>query len=309
MRLCHLVLIFLIISCSMGIVLELQTKYKEEQKQELRIMEEAVAGAVKAASKKQIEYMTDSLLYSATDELKIQTIEDQFFRTLGAGLGLSDRPDYIMQLQRLVPVLCVISDSGYSIGYYGLSENNEFKREWTEERSFAVQYRNKIYCAGLDDLVIMYVNAHDVTKVSVKNDAELRISIRAEAVENAMQFYLDQYRKLNRTTERLSIDLPKMDDGEFVNAVSAPGILAVYYRSMYEGSALAYKLHGTRISKTDCFIVTEEKDGRIYHRSDCTAVSKETDIRRVVFYTRKECAEYGAYAGECCEPLAVHAPN
>ena len=265
MRLHQLTLVFLLIAFSFTVVLEMRLSINESLELEQRELERCISESVKRAG----ENLKNQMIQGSYSQKKI---EEDFFFTLAAGFGIEEQIGSRERLEPLIPVLCIITEETFDIGFFESTQDGDFKRIWTG-------------------------------KITMDRDTFIK------SLEEQINLFFIRIQEEKNSPVEWILNLPEAGGNEWVKVIEKPCVLAFYIRNAYGHKKVVSGIYGASMHETEYFHVIN-KDGILtWHYSDCPELTEyyreQGDDGQVCFDSVKECAWYGAHASECCEFLSV----
>ncbi len=267
---------------------------------------------------------------------------DVFFRTIYASLGILSDVAAQQELMNYFPIISVVTEEGIYLYFREIYEQDGKRQisqmQWSECIPYTYEdldfvyhftmgdtvkiYDKKKLLGELDDEVMTYEIDYREAKEreefqnyyrshpdSILFDEGAYERIQTEAITSKMEEVFSAYMtQHNLMAENFGISyeftLPRVDQSEWMRAVEGPSLFI-----LFQGYPISYgvgetysdfSFSGATINKKTFYYVEPKEWYYLYHKEGCESLTQTDDL--TVFYSTKDCAEYGAYACPKCFP-------
>lgn len=331
MKLHHYSLIFVIISLSFLVLVNVETRIYEHVVEEKDYLDQVVAKAI-----------DDAMVYFSEEETDMLQINKEravssFLDSMCAALNIdaSDKEE----LEYYIPLMSVITMDGFYVYFTGEHKNNinqtYYKKQWSEKHPFYYEDEDFIYKFTLTDTLIIYdknglldqensqrlfvLNASDFIFLDKFADfRKLRPSsfllkeedfyeIRKNTITSSIENVLKEYcYKHNEITNKLGISymfhLPSTSS-EMSKSIESSSLLVLIQgyplKSSQDTVFNRFSLSISQSRKRQLYVI-EEGTYPIYHKKDCSKLLISGDTGTEAFYSIKEAVATGAFPCEEC---------
>lgn len=337
----HFVIIFLVFFFVMYLSTKLYIEQSTSVAKDITNKEVIFDKAIDAATEAMISYSGGVM---SVDKDKAV---DAFHASLYASLGITDIPDKRAELDLYLPVICITADDGFYISYNQTTVDSQGHqnniRTWTDKIQYGYDDGYFIYRFSTSGVttVLDYHKYIDATAAIYKVDLTDNTSkqefvqyatvvsalsghlndclftnevlfqdVRTETIAQTLEKYLNYYcNENNDVAQRAGImyqfAMPAMDSATYLRAAANSSFLAIFQGYPVAGSQKTYN----EFSVSNAQIVENEllmiDDHDLYHRNGCTHIGTIVSSE----YSKKACAEQGAYACPYCFPnTGAHKP-
>lgn len=301
------------------IVFNIQSEMSFKQIQYNNAVDTSVDDALADAK---VEYDSGKELFINKDSVK-----DCFFKSLYSSFGIQDDKNKQELVKIYVPVMLFTEKDGYYIYHM-----DEFKdstgasrivSNWTEKRKYTFNdTKNNLlinFTLGNDisvydkaskekiegdyrDIRIMYP---DIDYFQSDEDFEnTRRTCITEHLKEDMSLFINKHNRIASAYGiRYNFELPNIEKNDWYRTIDDTGIMVIFqgypFGDKANGYYNKYAVGSARLKKESLYYIVEEDGTKYYHRADCSKISPDTQAE--VYYSRKECAQQGAFPDSCCD--------
>lgn len=317
MKLTDLALIFLILEIILFGILDIRYNQLKAVSASKNAYNTALDNAVDDSCYFLVEEDSGRNLYTNKDRAV-----EEFFLSLFANFGVMGQAVSEKKLQSYVPIVLVTDRDGFYINYSDVlvQEESIIIRRWTEKIPYTYEDEKLVCCFTLGSFLRIY---NKESKENLEGDyGDIRAflpdsplreeenfdTIRRNSIINVlkenMNIYINYY---NSIAAQFGITyefwLPEVSRTDWYRTIDDVSVFVIFQGYPYRGSSLdtynRYAFGGARIKKSNSFYIQEKEGKKYYHRDGCRLL---TQAREEAFYSKKECAEEGAFPCPECIP-------
>lgn len=346
MKLYHFSIIFVIISLSLIVILDVKINNFIAVVEEKENLDNCFHNAIDDA----VVHLVEVEGTTGLKDNRERAVED-FFLSMYASLNIVNNLQKQALIKNYIPVITVTTEDGYYLYYsdeYKGSDNYTYiSKRCSEKMPYYYEDDDFIYGFTLTDIITLYDKNGllDSTKVQqiftldyhdIKN-SEAYATFRSQkpnsfllddeqynltrknsiisCIEKSMNYYCNRHNSIARQYGiTYNFAMPVIDNSEWIRSIDNPGMIVVFQGYPF-GKGLnetynRFAVAGARIKKNTVYYLEQKDWYYIYHKKGCPELKKEGIIFSTEpYYTVLDCVDKGAYACRECIDNGVYAPE
>lgn len=320
MKIINIALIFILVTICLIIPLDMKAQNISTINGKKINYDLAIESSVDDAVESLVEIDTNRNLVTNKEECI-----NNLYQSLYANFSITSDATLQEKLRAYIPVVLLTDQDGYYLYYSEIHKNSSdekiIEQQWTEKKAYVYKDDRYIYSFTLNDYLKIYdKNTNQLTEgkfedlkeqfsnSKVFESKEIFDEIRRKTIVNHiiddMNYYINQH---NRIAKHYGISynfaLPTIDKEVYYRTIDDISLFVFFQGYPYGISKDRYNRYsfaGARVSKSHVYYIERNNDdGKLYyHRATCKKLKNKTEQ----YYTKKECAQMGAFPCEECAP-------